>query len=474
LDPRTICLLCWGLMLSRLVSELRDLIRIPSISAQPEHAADVRRCAAWLANHLRQIGLPRVTIIRTPGHPFVYAESQRQPDRPTLLIYGHYDVQPIEPLSAWRTPPFEPTIRGDDLFGRGASDDKGQVFAHIKAIESYLRTAGELPVNIKLLLDGEEEIGSPNLPAFLLRNRRALAADAAVISDMRILSPEQPALIYALRGALNMELEVRGQKHELHSGSFGGAIHNPLHVLCQLIAGLHNGCGRIAVPGFYDQVRRWSRKERDYMASVGPSDAQILRDAGAGKDWGEEGFTLYERTTIRPSLTVTGISSGYEGAGSQAAIPSRALAKINIRLVPDQDPDDVEQLFRRYVAQNTPLTVRSIVRVQSRAKPALVDRSHPAMKAAAAAYHNGFSASPVLLRSGGTIPVVNMLQEVLGVPTLLMGFALPDDRMHAPNEKLHLPTFFRGIQTCICLYAKLRQIGCQASGPLPTFGLSSG
>jgi acetylornithine deacetylase/succinyl-diaminopimelate desuccinylase-like protein len=437
----------------RFVSELRDFVRFPSISAQPEHAADVRACAAWLADHLRQVGFARVDVVATPGHPLVYAEWRRLPNRPTLLVYGHYDVQPVDPVDDWRSPPFEPTVRGKDLFGRGASDDKGQLFAHVKAIESYLRASGGLPVNVKCLFEGEEEIGSPHLCAFLSRNRKALAADAAVISDMRILAPDRPALIYSLRGALGLEVGVVGPKHDLHSGSFGGAVHNPLEVLCGIIVRLHDGGGRVAVPGFYDRVRAWSREERDYMARVGPSDAEILRDAGTTHGWGERGFTLYERTTIRPSLTVSGISSGYEGAGPKAVIPSRALMKINVRLVPDQDPEEIERLIRRHIEQVTPPTARSCIRTQMRAKPALVDRTDPMLRAATAAYRKGFGVAPVFLRSGGTIPVVRLLQDVLRVPTVLMGFALPDDRMHAPNEKFHLPNFFSGIETCVWLLA---------------------
>src|SRR5215831_19465351 len=331
---------------SRFVAELKDFVRFPTISAQPQHAADLKRCAAWLADRLRQVGLRRVRVIPTPGHPIVYAEWLHAPEKPTVLVYGHYDVQPAEPFAEWRTPPFEPTVVGDDLFGRGACDDKGQMFAHVKAIESCLKTQGRLPVNAKCLFEGEEEIGSPNLKPFVERNRRRLAADVAVMSDTRMLAADQPALTYALRGGLSFELEVAGQQSDLHSGNFGGAAHNPLQALCEIVARLHDADRRIAIPGFYDRVRRWGGAEREFMAANGPSDEQILRDAKAELGWGELGYSLYERTTIRPSLSVTGVTGGYQGEGVKAVIPSSATAKLNFRLVPDQDPAEGERLLR--------------------------------------------------------------------------------------------------------------------------------
>jgi len=440
---------------SRFVGELAEFVRFPSISAQPTHTADVRGCADWLAKHLHRIGLEQVKIEPTGGHPLVYAEWDRLPHQPTVLIYGHYDVQPADPLSEWRTDPFQPVVRDNNLYGRGASDDKGQLFAHVKALEAYLQTAGSLPVNVKCLFEGEEETGSSNLPAFLLRHRNMLQADVAVISDMSILAPDRPAITYALRGALSLEVEVSGPKRDLHSGLFGGVVHNPLQALCEMIAQLHDRTGRIAIPGFYDKVRAWPAAERRFMARSGPADAQILRNAGAQEVWGEPDFSLYERATIRPALSVTGMSGGYRGAGPKSVIPARAVAKLNFRLVPDQDPVEIEHLVRRHVAAITPSTVRSRVRKQSAARPALADRSHPAMRATAAAYARGFGAAPIFLRSGGTIPVVNMLQEKLGIPTVLMGFALPDDRAHGPNEKFYLPNFFNGIATSIAFLAEI-------------------
>lgn len=450
---------------NRFVADLQAFIRFPTVSAQPEHSVDLKQCAKWLADQLRGIGLENVRVIPTPKHPIVYADWLHAPQLPTVLIYGHYDVQPADPLDQWHLPPFEPVVRGEDLYGRGASDDKGQMFAHVKALEACLQTEGKLPVNVRCIFEGEEEIGSPSLTAFLKRNKEDLIADIAILSDTRMLAPDRPALTYAMRGALSLELEIHGAAPDLHSGNFGGAIHNPLQALCEIIAALHDRTGRIAIPGFYDRVRRWGSDERALMARSGPTDAQILRDAQAEVGWGERGYTLYERTTIRPALTINGITGGYQGAGGKAVIPGQAAAKLNFRLVPDQEPHEIDQLFRRHIALLTPNTVRSEVRTSIMAQPALINRAHPALRAAAVAYRAGFGRSPVFLRSGGTIPVVNTLQETLGTPTILMGFALPDDRMHAPNEKFHLPNLHRGIATCIHF---LNEIGHKVGRRDPT------
>lgn len=434
---------------ARFADELKDFVAYPSISAQPKHAAATRRCAAWLADHLRRCGLRNVRVIPTKRHPLVYADWLRVPGRRTLLIYGHYDVQPPEPLREWQSPPFSPTIRGNNLYGRGASDDKGQMFAHVKAVEACLRTGSRLPVNVKCLFEGEEEIGSPSLHAFIERNRRALAADLAVVSDMPIPSPNLPAITYGMRGGLSFELEVTGPARDLHSGLYGGAVHDPLQALCEIVAKLHDREGRVTIPGFYRDVRIWSEFEREYMAAAGPSDAELLQNARAAKPWGEHGFSEYERTTIRPALTINGIGGGYQGPGTKGVIPARAVAKLSFRLVPDQDPREIEARMRRYIKELTPPTVRSSVRIQSHARPVVFDRNHPAMRAAAFAYRKGFGNAPVFVRCGGTIPVVDTFRQMLGIPTVLMGFALPDDRMHAPNEKFYLPNFYNGIATSI-------------------------
>jgi acetylornithine deacetylase/succinyl-diaminopimelate desuccinylase-like protein len=446
----------------RFVAELKEFIRFPSVSSDARRAADLNRCAHWLARHLQHIGLDQVRIIPTRGNPIVYASWQRASGRPTLIIYGHYDVLPGEPLREWRTPPFTPTLKNDDLHARGAADDKGQLFSHIKAIESYLKTERALPVNVKCIFEGEEEIGSPHLTAFIERNKRALRADAAVISDTRMLAPDQPAISYAQRGGLRAEVEVKGPPHELHSGNFGGAVHNPLQALCEMIARLHDAHGRVAIPGFYDDVRGWAEKERTFMERNGPGDEEILQDAGVERGWGESGFSLYERTTIRPALTLNGMAGGHYGQGAKGIIPARAIAKLSFRLVPDQGPERVAQLFREYIDRITPLAVLCTVRTFSPIEPALVDRNHPAVRAAAAAYKKGFGAAPVFIRSGGSIPVVNTFQKILGIPAVLMGFGLPDDHIHGPNEKFHLPNFYKAIATSIwylALAAKLRGAG---------------
>ena len=435
---------------AKFVAELKEFVRFPSVSNQPKHARDLRRCAAWLANHLRQIGLENVRVVPTRGHPIVYGSWQHSPTRPTILIYGHYDVQPPEPLNEWRTPPFEPVVRDNNLYGRGACDDKGQLFTHVKALESYLKTGRLLPVNVKCIFEGEEEIGgSVGLQRFVAQNQKALRADAAVISDTRMLGPERPSIGYSQRGNLRFELEVRGPKQDLHSGNFGGVIHNPLQALCEILASMHDAEGRVSIPGFYDKVREWSGREREYMKRTGPQDGAILRDAGVSHPWGEAEFSLYERITIRPALTLNGIGGGYQGAGIKTVIPSRALAKLSIRTVPDQQAREIEDVLRDHIRRITPPAVTANLRTLAISNPALVNRNHPALSAAAVAYRRGFGSSPVFLRSGGSVPAASIFQKTLGIPTVLMGFALPDDHLHAPNEKFHLPNFFRGIETCI-------------------------
>jgi acetylornithine deacetylase/succinyl-diaminopimelate desuccinylase-like protein len=433
----------------RFNTELQAFVRIPSVSNDPARAADVKRCAAWLAAQLRQIGLQRVRVIPTARHPIVYGEWTGAPGRPTVLVYGHYDVQPAEPLHEWKIPAFEGRIREGFLHGRGASDDKGQLFAHVKAIESLLAEHRALPVNVKCLFEGEEEIGSANLVPFLERHRDALRADAAVMSDTRMLGPDQPALTYSLRGQLALELEVEGQRRDLHSGNFGGAVHDPLQVLSEMLARLHDRDGRIAVPGFYDRVRGWDARERAYLARTGPSDDAVLREAGAEVPWGEGGYSIYERLTVRPSLAITGIQGGHTGHGPKGVIPRRAVAKMSFRLVADQDPDEIERLVRSFFARIAPPTVRYTVQTHIRSRPALIERQHPAMRAAVRAYMRVFGRTPQWVRSGGSIHIVSELARVLGIPTVLMGFASPGDSLHGPNEKFSMKNFQRGILTSV-------------------------
>jgi acetylornithine deacetylase/succinyl-diaminopimelate desuccinylase-like protein len=429
----------------RFNSELQSFVRIPSVSGDPTRADDVKRCSRWLAAHLKQIGLQRVRIVPTRRHPIVYGEWTCARRAPTVLIYGHYDVQPAAPLREWTFPAFGGQIHHGFLHGRGASDDKGQMFTHVKAIESLLATTGRLPANVKCLFEGEEEIGSTNLTPFLERNRRALRADAAIMSDTRMLGPDRPALTYGLRGQLAMELTLDGQHRDLHSGNFGGAVHDPLQALCEIVVRLHDRDGRIAIPHFYDRVRRGTDRERDYLAQTGPSDQAILQEAGATTPWGERGYSIYERLTLRPSLAVTGIQGGHTGDGPKGVIPHRARAKLSFRLVPDQEPVEIERLVRGFIARITPPAVRTTLTTHIRSRSAVIDRRHPAMRAAATAYRRVFGRPPVWLRSGGSIPVVSELKRVLGIPTVLMGFASPGDGLHGPNEKFSLKNFQRGI-----------------------------
>jgi acetylornithine deacetylase/succinyl-diaminopimelate desuccinylase-like protein len=424
------------------------------VSSEPQRAAEVRACAEALAAELRRVGLENVDLLSGARHPAVVASARPGAERPTVLVYGHYDVQPAGPLEQWRTPPFAPAVHDDHLLGRGAADDKGQLFAHVKALESFLAT-GDLPANVTCLFEGEEEIGSPGLAALLERHRGRLRADAAVMSDTRILGHDRPAITYALRGSLGLELEVVGPAQELHSGHFGGAVPDPVQALCSTVALLADRRGRIRVPGFYDRVRHWSDAERERMRRAGPSDAELLRQAGVGRPWGEREYTIYERTTIRPALIVNGITGGYQGPGGKSIIAPTATAKLQFRLVPDQDPAEVERLVRRHLERLAPRTVQWRVSSSPAGRPAVIDRNHFAVRAAERAYERAFGRPPVFVRSGGTIPAVSLLHDLYGIPTVMMGFALPTSRIHAPNERFHLPTFFRGIETCIWFLAEL-------------------
>jgi acetylornithine deacetylase/succinyl-diaminopimelate desuccinylase-like protein len=448
----------------RFVEELKEFVRFPTVSSQAQHSRDLHRCAAWLAAHLKNIGLQQVRIVPTRYHPIVYAASRYSPGRPTILIYGHYDVLPVDPVDEWLSPPFHPVVKDSRLYGRGASDDKGQLFAHVKALESYLKTDRSLPVNVKCLFEGDEETGISGLQSFVASNRPALHAQAAVMSDTRMLGERQPAIGYAQRGNVRFELEVTGPSHDLHSGNFGGAVLNPLQALCEIIAALHDETGRVAIAGFYDNVREWSPRERDYMARVGPSDESILRDAGVEQSWGESEYTVYERVTIRPALTLNGLSGGYTGEGIKTVIPTRALAKLSIRIVPNQNPREIQRLLSEHIDRVTPRGVRVLLRKLGATSPVVINRRHPALKAAAFAYEKGFGARPIFLRSGGSVPAASVFQKVLGIPTVLMGFALPDDHIHAANERFHLPTFFRGIETAIWFLRAAAQL--PSSGPV--------
>ncbi len=432
------------------LDELKAFLSIPSISTQAEHKPDIERAAVWLRDRLQDAGFPRAEVMPTAGHPVVYGEWMAAgADAPTILIYGHYDVQPPDPLDLWETPPFEPTVVGDDLFARGASDDKGQLYVHVKAMEAFRETEGAPPVNVKCIFEGEEESGSPSLEPFIREHTDLLAADVAVVSDTGMLGKETPSIVYGLRGLAYVEVEVTGPDHDLHSGLYGGAVLNPINALCAMIARLHDEDGRITIPGFYDRVRPLSDEERAELAEAPFDRQEWLEEAGVTTDWGEPDYTIIERTSARPTLDVNGIWGGYIEPGAKTVLPSKACAKISMRLVPDQDPVRIGQLFRDYFTDIAPQGVDVAVRPLHGGEPAIVDRDSPAMKAASRAYAKAFGKEPVLVRRGGSIPVVATFQKVLGVETVLMGFGLPDDRLHSPNEKFHLPNFYRGIEAAI-------------------------
>jgi acetylornithine deacetylase/succinyl-diaminopimelate desuccinylase-like protein len=435
----------------RWLCELGELLASPTISAQPQHRRDLEAAAHWLEDHLRMIGLRHAQVLPgvNGGAPSVYADWLFAPGQPTLLFYGHYDVQPADPLNEWRTPPFRASRIGQNLFARGASDDKGQLFIHLKALESYLRTGGALPVNVKVWLEGEEEINSPNLPAFLDREAARLQADAVLVSDTEMLGRGRPSIIYGLRGNLSFELEVGGPRHDLHSGRYGGAVLNPLQALCEIIAGLHDQTGRVTIPGFYQHAREVPPAERQELRCGSLSDKEILADLDLPMGWGEAGYSLFERMTIRPALTVNGLIGGYTGPASKSVIPAKGRAQLSIRLVPEQEPAEVARFLRRHIAAIKPEAVSTKLRITGGSPPVIIPRRHPILSAATRAIYHVWGVLPVFTRSGGTIPLVAHFQRRFDVPIILLGFGLPDDDIHAPNEKISLPNFFRGVETII-------------------------
>jgi len=432
------------------LSELTEFLRIPSISTQVEHKADMEQAVGWLCDKLLAAGFPHAAVMPTPGHAIVYAEwLPAGPEAPTVLIYGHYDVQPPDPLELWRTPPFEPALVGDNLYGRGTSDDKGQLYVHVKALQAFKETVGAPPVNVKCLFEGEEESGSTNLAPFIRQHKALLAADVAVISDSHILAKDQPAIVYGLRGLSYVEVEVTGPAGDLHSGSYGGAVHNPINALCAMIADLHDANGRVAIPGFYERVHELEPDERAELAKIPFNRQQWLREAGVRADWGEAEYTIIERTSARPSLDANGIWGGYIQPGAKTVLPSKAYAKISMRLVPDQQPAEITRLIQQHLQATAPPTISVEVRDLHGGDGAIVRRDSRAMQAAFRAYTAGFGAEPIFTRAGGSIPVVACFQKELGIETILMGFGLPDDNLHAPNEKIYLPNLYRGVETMI-------------------------
>ncbi len=432
------------------LDELKDFLRIPRISTQPSHAADVATCAHWLADKLRIAGMEHVEVFETAGHPLVYADwLHAGDDKPTVLIYGHYDVQPVDPIELWDSDPFEATLVDDYIVARGAADDKGQAYMHVKAVEAYLKTTGKLPVNVKFIVEGEEESGGASLTTFVAENKELLSADVAVISDTGMLSKEQPLIVYGLRGMVYTLLDIVGPSHDLHSGMAGGGIDNPLNVLARIIAQLQDKDGHILIPGFYDNVRELSAEEREILAKMPQRDEEFLAESGAPALWGEPEFSLLERLGTRPTLDVHGIIGGYTDAGAKTVLPSKVHAKISMRLVPNQDPQRIGELFKAYIEELTPPTVSAEVQVYHSANPTITDLSIPAMQAASDALSAEFGNPPLFSREGGSIPVVSDFQRELGLETVMMGFGLPGDRIHSPNERFYLPNYYKGIRTAI-------------------------
>jgi acetylornithine deacetylase/succinyl-diaminopimelate desuccinylase-like protein len=441
------------------LEELKALLAIPSISALPEHAGDVRRCADWCAGEMRRIGLGNVRLIETPGNPVVYGDWLGAPGAPTILFYGHYDVQPVDPLELWESPPFEATIRDGEIYARGAADDKGQVFMHMKAVEAHLKQNGRLPLNIKFILEGEEEVGSEHLDDFVKSHQTELKADVVVISDSGMFARGVPSICYGLRGLVYFQIDLRGSSTDLHSGSFGGAVANPAFVLAQMIAQMKDRGGRIKIPGFYDDVQPLQEAERQAWASLPFNEKKYRKDFGIPKLAGETGFTTLERTWARPTLEVNGLLSGFTGEGAKTVLPAVAMAKISMRLVPNQDPNRIAELFEAYVMKLAPKTVDVKVTRMHGGKPWMTSFDNAFVQAAGRAIEKGFGRAPIFTREGGSIPVVSTFQEVLGLPSVLFGVGLPDENAHAPNEKLDLTNFHNGVIASAYLYDEVARIG---------------
>jgi acetylornithine deacetylase/succinyl-diaminopimelate desuccinylase-like protein len=437
------------------LNELKELLRIPSVSTKSEHKPDIERAAYWVAEKLRAAGLENVEITPTKMHPLVYGESLHAPGKPTVLFYGHYDVQPAEPLELWTSPPFEPTVRDGNLFGRGTADDKGQVHIHLKALEALRNTSGKLPINVKVMIEGEEEIGSVSLWDFVRKNRERLKADALIVSDTAMLSKGVPSITYGLRGLNYYEIEITGPAQDLHSGIFGGAVPNPITILAETIAKLHDKNFHVAIPGFYDGVVVPSRQERKALNSLPWKETEFRKTVGAPALSGEKGFSIVEQLWVRPTLEVNGIWGGYMGEGAKTVIPSKAHAKISTRLVPNQDPAKIAKLVERHIRKLLPKTVHCKFEVLSTGKPWVAPYTHPIFQKAIHALESGFGKKAVFIREGGSIPFVTQMYDTFKVPCVLLGFGLPDENAHAPDEHLLLENYFGGIKAVALFYEQL-------------------
>jgi len=426
---------------------LQTFLRIPSISTLSEHKPDIRRAAEFVRNELSAAGLQQAQLIEGEGNPLVYAEWTGAAGKPTLLLYGHYDVQPPDPLDEWKSPPFEPSVRGNDIFARGSSDDKGQTYILMKAVEGLLKTKGRLPVNVKFLIEGEEETGGEHIEAYVSSKPARLKSDAAVICDTEMFAPELPTICVGLRGIVYAELHVEGANHDLHSGIYGGAAPNPMQATAEILTALKDRNGHILIPGFYDRVVPPSAKEREAWARLPFDEAEYTqKEMGARELVGEPEIPLFERLWARPTLEVHGIRGGFTGEGAKTVIPARAVTKISARLVADQRPDEATAQLKEAVRRATPKGVTAEWKPIHSAAPSLVNPDNPFIRAAAEAMGEVFGKQTVYIRSGGSIPIVGLFDQCLGIPSVMLGFGLPDDNLHAPNEKLHLPNFYRGIE----------------------------
>jgi acetylornithine deacetylase/succinyl-diaminopimelate desuccinylase-like protein len=434
----------------------KEILSIPSVSTENAHMPDIQLAAEWLAVQLRNLGMQKVQLFPTSQSPIVYGEALGVPGSPTVLIYGHYDVQPVDPIDLWKTDPFKPTVIGENIFARGASDMKGQAVITLKAVEALTETGG-LPINIKWLFEGEEEVGSPNLEAFIASHTDLLACDFAVNPDSGMIGREYPTITYGLRGLAYFELRVYGPAHDLHSGMYGGIVHNPANALAELIAGMHDDRGRVTLPGFYDRVRSLSKEEREELARLPVGEIDLLGQTGVPNLYGESGYTANERTGARPTLDVNGLLSGFTGEGSKTVIPTWAMAKLSTRLVPDQDHKEVHQQLLHYIEQNAPRDIRWDVKILSGSPASISDRNNPGVQGMAKALETVWGLRPYFKREGGSIPVVGDMQRLLGVESVICGFGLPDDNVHAPNEKQNLPTWYRGIDAYIHFFLNLKQ-----------------
>jgi acetylornithine deacetylase/succinyl-diaminopimelate desuccinylase-like protein len=439
------------------MDELFRLLSYPSVSAKSEHKNDLVACAGWLVDHLKGIGF-KAAVQKTPGHPIVYAEYSVDKKLPTVLYYGHYDVQPPEPYELWKTPPFRPEIRSGYIFARGATDDKGQVFAHIKGLEAVLKATGTLPINVKMIIEGEEEVHSEHLPAWIKKNKKMLAADICVVSDTAQFNKTLPAVTYGLRGIAAAEIFVYGPNRDVHSGSFGGAIANPVNVLCGLVAQLIDKNGKITIPGFYDKVKPLTKWERSQFKKLPYSEKGYMKSLGVPGLQGETGYTTFERAWCRPTCDINGITGGYQGEGAKTIIPSHASCKITMRLVPNQEPHDICNKLEKHLLKIAPKSVKVKVNKWGGAKGAVVPTEGPWLDAASRAIKRGFGKEPVFMKEGGSIPIVVDFKEILGLDTLLIGFGQVDDNIHSPNERFRVVDFERGCKTAAALPAALAEV----------------